>query len=361
MSKPLNDLLYRRLKTRFGSVRITAEGQAFVGHYVLDVLTNNEKLNIVNPGEYYQVNCPRCRDTKHRLWINHMWGKTDERGNRNLWLAICYNEGCFAGYEAKKELFDELTSPFAPLERARIDEGIVVREAPETRMPGPHYPLHKLPKTHPANVYLAGRHYDTEKLGKFWGWGYCPDSIYSLARNRIVAPIMFNGKLCGWQARMIGEYDPRDLADPETAKTLPPKWWSDPNMKKSLLLYNFHNAIRCKTGVVVEGPGDAVQVGPAGMATLGSSVSDKQIDLLRFGFKDHSVVWLWDPDVQKDPKKVKHMEKQLPKLRANVRGGVAVVWLPDGTDPGKLDREFIHDYITREARDQGVRVNLGLR
>lgn len=361
MSKPLNELLYRRLKDRFGSVRVAAEGQAFVAHFVTDALTNKEKLHVVNPGEYYQVNCPRCHDTKHRLWINHMWGKNDDRGHKMLWLLVCYNEKCFASTESQRDLFDELTSPFAPLERARVNEGVVIREAPETKLPGPLYLLHKLPKTHPANVYLTGRHYDTDKLGRFWGWGYCPDSRYKLAQNRIVAPIHFNGKLRGWQTRMIGDHDPRDLADPETAKLLPPKWWSDPNMKKSLLLYNFHNAIKCRTGVVVEGPGDTVQVGPAAMATLGSSVSDKQLEFLRFGFKNHSLVWLWDPDVRHDPTKMKHIEKQLPKLEANVRGGVAVVWLPDGTDPGKLDRGFTHDYITREAKAQGVRVNLGFR
>lgn len=361
MSNPLNDLLYRRLKQRFGSVRISAEGQAFVGSYVTDIITNEAKLNIINPGEYYQVNCPKCHDTKHRLYINHTWGKTDDRGRRNLWLAICYNENCFESWDAKKDLFDSLSSQYAPLEKARIDDGVVLREAPETRLPGPHYKLHELPKTHPANVYLAGRHYDPHVLGKHWGWGYCPDSIYSLARNRIVAPIHFNGKLRGWQARMIGEYDPNDLKDPAIAKLLPPKWWSDPHMKKSLLLYNYHNAIKCKSGLVVEGPGDAVQVGPSGMATLGSSVSDKQLDFLRAGFKDHSIAWLWDPDVKKDPTKMKHLERQLPKLEAKIRGGVAVVWLPDGTDPGKLDRGFTHDYVIREAKGQGVKINLGLR
>ena len=40
---------------------------------------------------------------------------------------------------------------------------------------------------------------------------------------------------------------------------------------------------------------------------------------------------------------------------------LAVVWLPDGYDPGTMDRRFMRRYVEREALGQGVKVSWELR
>ena len=99
MMKPLNPYLYKLLKDHFGHVRVSNTGVAQVGEYHKSAFGAEKRLELVEPGEYYQVCCPHCNDTRFRLYINHMWGRNDKLGNRNLWLAVCYNENCLANYE----------------------------------------------------------------------------------------------------------------------------------------------------------------------------------------------------------------------------------------------------------------------
>ncbi len=354
-STALNPTLYRQLRRQFGKVLPSNEGQSMVARYVRNTFTGNWELYIENPGEYYRVCCPKCTDTKFRLFVNHRWGVRDEMGRRNLWLAVCYNENCYQGTEARSDLLEELTEIAGVLERARIREGEVVTESPDAMLPGPHFRLDKLRAEHPANKYLAGRFLNPERLGKFYGVGYCPNSHYYLAKNRIVAPIHFLGKLKGWQARYVGDLDWK-------AEDAPPKWWSDPRMKKTMLLYNYDNAIKWRTGVVVEGPSSTWGFGPMAMGTMGSSMSLFQKRYLIRGFREHSLILLWDPDVRKDPRKMKHVnEKVIPWLEGNFKGGFAPVWLPDGLDPGSFDRLMMLDYVAREAKGLGVKVSWKLR
>jgi len=351
MSTPLNLCLYTMLQKEFGRVLISNEGEAMVAAYGKRYDGDGEQLNVVSTGEQYRVCCPRCTDTRFRLYFAHAWGVEDERGNRNYWMMYCQNtHSCWSEYRHRTEMRDRLQTISDGLARTVIRPGKPITQAGPTHLPGPHFPLHTLSPTHSANRYLLSRFYDTDVLSKYYRVGYCPESPMYLARNRIVAPIFMHGKLRGWQARVIGELDWK-------AEGAPPKWWSDPRMKKSLVLYNYDNAIRFRTGVVVEGPSSAWGFGAMAMATMGSSVSMPQIDLLKKGFESESLVWLWDPDVRHDPMKMKHLMKMLPHLEKAFRKGFAVVWLPDGSDPGTLDRNYMRDYVAREAKAQGVTVD----
>ncbi|MCL2648188.1 MAG: hypothetical protein FWD61_14455 [Phycisphaerales bacterium] len=361
MAQPLNPTLYTLLLRHFGKVNISSEGQQMAGEYRKNISTGRDDWQIQNPGEYYCVNCPYCSDTRQRLYINHRWGVRDAKGRLNLWLAVCYNENCM-NPSRRQGLWKRLQGP-ASLTTAKILPGKKVTDSPLTQLPGPCTPLDQLDPSHSACAYLAGRLYDPVMLGKFYGVSYCLDSRYTLARERIVAPIYLNRELRGWQARYIGELTK------EQAKTTP-KWWSDPHMKKSMLLYNYDNARKFRTVVIVEGPGDVWSFGPMAVATFGTSFSERQAELLRRAFTPSthkerlalSCVLLWDPDVRADEKKIKYVHaKVLPALKQTFGDRLATVWLPDH-DPGfYTDRGFLRRFVECEAQKQGVKVDWNLR
>lgn len=356
--KPLNPGLHDRLLKVFGHVRVANQGQPMRAMHLPDRSQQRARLRLIISewGETYAVNCPFCTDTRRRLTINHRWAVRDPKtGDDMLHLCHCHNEDCTNNRTNQKRLHAMVfpDGRFAD----EVDDvpslsafGNVVAPARKIKPPGPVFPLQRLPPEHPANLYLAGRFFDPERLGRFYRVGYCVQSSYFLARNRIIVPVYQHGKLEGWQARFIGDMDWK-------APDAPPKWWTCPNMHKSKLLYNLDNARLWKTGVVVEGAGDVWGFGPMAVATFGSSMSGAQQAALFAAFGTGSLVMLWDPDVQADPKKKLHYDGVLHGLRqAGFRHGVASVILPDGTDPGSLDRGFLRDYVAREAKGQGVKV-----
>ena len=347
MSEPLNRLLYRQLQRVFGRVRICNEGQAMVARYGHDAIKDRDELIITDPGEYYLVCCPRCSDTRFRLYINHRWGKRDEQGRRNLWLAICYNEDCYHTAEARWGLYAQLSEIEGVLDNAPIAEGIEVTEAKEMELPGPVFRLDRLEPNHAANRYLAGRFYDPEMLGRFYRVGYCPTSPYYLATNRIIAPVYQDGILKGWQARYLGECDWK-------SEDAPPKWWSAPGMNRAKLLYNWDNARAFRTGVIVEGPGDVWSFGPMAMATFGSTMTTQQRRMFVAAFGQGSGVIMYDQDVQDKPSTAASYAKLIEELRPQFRHGLASVILPAGADPGDLDRAVLRAIVAEQALTQKV-------
>jgi hypothetical protein len=335
----------------FGSVKISNAGESMISAYKPDILNKKPRLVITHPGEYYMVSCPQCSDTRHRLYINHRWGVRDTNGHRNLWLAVCFNEDCFAEIQARTDLFDDVCGPDGGVTHGAIRAGRVVDEsARKVTPPGPMIRLDKLPVDHPACAYLANRFYDPQRLGRFYHVSYCPSSMYYLAKHRIIAPIYMDGKLKGWQARHIGEMNWKKKGNP-------PKWWSCPQMQRGRVLYNIDNAKRYRTGIIVEGPGDVWGLGPMGTATFGDTMTETQRRLFVQAFKGHSAVLLFDPEAMAK----KSVEKLIDALRKEFGKKFAPVTLPEGTDPGGLDRKFLRGYIRDEARKQGVRISFKQR
>jgi hypothetical protein len=345
-NSPLNVYLHKRLVRDFGHVRVSNEGEEMIASYRLDPLSGDKRLIVQYPGEYYQVCCPRCTDTRYRLYINHRWGIRDEAGRINLWLAICYNENCFSAHAARSELYDDLQEATGALRKAKVREGIKVDlDAIVVVPPGPVTRLDHLPATHPANTYLANRFYDPEQLGRVYGVGYCQDSLYYLARHRIYAPIFMKGILRGWQVRHVGDLDWKD-------KSNPPKWWSCPHMKRGHIMYNLDIAKTYKTGVATEGPGDVWNFGPMSIATFGESMSRTHEKMFVSAFRKHSGVLLYDPEAMVKKK----TELLAERLSDAIQGGCAPVKLPSG-DPGSLDRNFMREFVRKEALGMGVKVS----
>ena len=343
--KPLNTQLYSLLKRRFGEVRISNPGERFVGYYVAPRAGDHMKLEIAHPGEHYLVCCPRCNDTRFRLQFHHLWGwpDPDARGDRKMQLVYCFNENCFDDIGKKYDLFYKVYEVGAVTrKRGRIRRGrLVPVEKRSIDLPGPITPLQRLPRTHPAIEYLEGRFFDPDKIGRVYGVGYCATSHYYLAGHRIIIPVLDeSGTMRGWQARFIGE----------PPKGGVPKYFTAPNMQRRSLLYNINRAKEYCTVVVVEGPTDVWSVGPMAVAAFGKTLTQMQRVMLRRHWRQGSCVLLFDANAQEENNEM-HL-----KLRNSFRHGCAAVPLPDGTDPGSLDRGFLRGLIADQATSQGVKV-----
>lgn len=349
----LNPSLYRRLKRHFGSVKVSSHREKFDAIPARDIHSDEEKpkLLIKNAGEYYQVCCPYCSDTKHRLYINHMYGKRDDFGRKMTFLAICYNEtACMSKADNQADLYDTLSEIDGVLERARIKEGVdVPQEAREFKLPGPCVRLDSLKPDHIARLYLESRNFDPDVIARRYGVSFCLDSHYFLARERLIIPIYERGKLKGWQARYVGE-----LAWKKKSYKGPPKYFSCPGMDRRMLLYNLDNAREYNTGVIVEGPTDVWSFGPMAVCTFGATMTEFQKRKFMAVFRKRTAVLVYDPEEFEEP----HTQRLIDYFKRRFGSGqFAAVKLPDGTDPGSLDRAFLRDFVAGEAEKQGVIVS----
>src|SRR4051812_37003439 len=237
----LRPKLYERLRARLGEVRIARAGEALNAH-VADY-RGRSSLQVIHFGESYRVCCPFCKDTRFRLWINHMWGYYDPQiGGKNTWLCWCYNnEECMRDGPSRKRLYDEIfedvRSGRSNLADDVVYDGEVIDPA---AMPGRVCPpgellyLHELPDGHPARRYVRGRDFDPDVLSRELGVSFCELAVeqFSRASGRLIIPVVMQGELKGWQARLIfgkeGKHNP--------------KYITMDGMKKSMTLYNYDHA-----------------------------------------------------------------------------------------------------------------------
>jgi len=126
-------------------------------------------------------------------------------------------------------------------------------------------------------------------------------------------------------------------------------------MPRKLVLYNYDFGIQYQTKVLVEGPPDVWGFGRQAMGLIGKNISEQQIDVLEKASQAGDVVVVMlDPDRSPDAKlrnKPHHIETVALRLEARrkFKGRVLRVYLPEGTDPGELDREYMRDMIRYEA------------
>lgn len=343
----LNKALYRKLLRQFGAVRVAGQGEAMISTAVRG-LKDEPRLLISHAGEYYRVCCPFCSDTRYRLYVNHRYASRDAFNRRLLFLAVCYNEGCLGARDNYYEFADMVD--YADLATTPIRQGVIVpEEAREVMPPGPTTPLSSLPATHPAVAYLRGRGFDVDILTERYGVSYCTSSRYSLARNRIIIPVTEGGKLKGWQARYAGELD---WKGPDR-RSLQPKYFSCPDSHfRSRCLYNFDAMKEWETGIIVEGPTDVWRTGLMSGCIFGNSVTKLQQRKFVSVFRSRTSVLLLDPEEFES----RTTRELVSALTAELPGRFCAVKLPDGTDPGGLDRSFLRGYIKQEAAARGVRV-----
>lgn len=357
-NKPLNLLLYNRIKATFKNVKIGNANEKQERKRRVDFLTNKEKVDIHNWGETYAVCCPFCNDTRFRCLINHRYGTTDEYNRVQNRLVVCFNAGCPLALK-KQECYDKLEVMLTgrklfDLTKAEVVEGKEV-DLDSFRMnwPGEVVRIDKLPQDHQAVVWLTGkRGFDVKHLGRYYNVHWCEDSSHALCRQRIIIPIYMNKKMVGFQAR--------PPFDTNWKLANIPKYYTAKGTPKRQLIYNFGNMVKRETGVIVEGVTNVWRGGDPFGAVLGAAITSYQMELLTKNFKNQNIVLLLDPDVRKDADKAKVLENLMEtekRLKAELEGGCCSVWLPDGTDPAEFEQAFLYNYIATEAAKQGVKVS----
>lgn len=347
MADVLNRLLYRRLARHFGGVKTTSDGEAMIYRSVRGV-EDEPLIRVEHAGEYYRVNCPYCNDTRYRLYVNHMFGQRDGHGRRMLFLAVCYNEGCLDNRENQLDFIDRIDD--LDLSETSVRKGVVVpEEAREVSWPGRCSLLSALKDSHPAKVYMRSRDFDPDHLAKTYMVSYCHESYYSLARDRIIIPIFEKQKLKGWQARHIGELD---WKGPDR-RELPPKYFSCPDSDfRSKCIYGLETMREWETGILVEGPTDRWRFGFMSGCIFGNTVTTIQRRKFLSAFRKRTGVLLLDPEEYES----KTTQRFLAEIRKPMRGRFCAIKLPEGHDPGELDRGYMRAYVKEQAALKGVKV-----
>lgn len=330
MSSPLRPELYQRLRDCFGSVVVANEGEPMSACVRTDRLSGRQELVVNVPGEYYRITCPFCDDTRHRLWINHRWGRYEPSvKSKNLFLAHCYNENCLATTGNVSQLYQMVYSDFG-----HEFGDVVLKGKPadltrrEARWPGRRVLVNEMWPNHPARLYLTERGFDVDVLARDFQVSYCieAEDDFIFAQSRIIIPVLQDGKLMGWQARCVGE-----LLDKQT-----PKYLTMPGMKKTHVLYNFDKAKQHPYAVVVEGVTDVWAFGPESVALFGKTISEQQIDLIARTWNKVYVVL--DADALPEARQVQAA------LAARVPE-VILVYLPKGHDPGGIPTATLRDLV----------------
>ena len=349
----LNPVLYRRLEATFGHVQVVHRGEAQTMRNSIDLKTGKVKQVIDVYGEGYAISCPICTDTRGRCQINHMYGKKVEGRQQNTKLAYCFNAGCPLNSDASgpSEARDKLEVMilgryFVDLRSAVIRPGKVVDlKKIRSEWPGEVTRLDKLDPNHEAVRYLADdRGFDVSVLAKFYNVHWCYRSTKPVCENRIIIPIYFNKKMVGWQARYLGELDWKTA--------FLPKYYTAPGTPKNHILYNFGNAVKYETLVVVEGVMDCWRFGPMSVPTLGATLSAHHVELIVKNFE--KCVLLYDPEEYEKQTTIKICDTLLQRLG---NGNFCSVKLPEGTDPGSLDRDFLRRFVAAQAAEKGVTVS----
>jgi len=336
-------------------VGVANEGLPFIATARQSMLVQRPRLNVEVAGEYYTIPCPFCRDTRQRLWVNHMFGQVGHDGWPMKFLAICYNESCLTQGTNQQKLYDLIYGFRNASERGNnlfgvresettAEEAVTVREASPPGVVLPLADLYVSNPNHPALQYmLVERQYTLDSLRQ-WGAGYCSSASdrYATAAGRIIFPVWFNSQYVGWQGRHLGE-----LSNWKTT----PKYYTMPGLKKQRILYNFDVASQCPCVVITEGLTDVHRIGNPGVATMGSSLSQQQAQLLAVNCAGKPIVLLYDPEA------VEETAIALQRLTAACsQSPVLSVRLPDGTDPGSLPREVNWSIIVSQCSARGVRI-----
>lgn len=333
-ASPLNPQLYAALQREFSNVKLANRGQPATGD---------------SWGEYYRVNCPRCGDTKQRLWINHLFNADDGRGGSNLHLVICYNQNCIPTRQQQIQLRDQLFPylyglpiPGVGSPEPQSLQAILPAPSPAglEKITGPRVVPLEEPNAEPGRAYLESRGFALEEISEIWEVRYCPKTSglsYAPPKSLIIPvescqiPLGSTEPefgLAGWQARNL------------TPSPSEPKYFTMPGMRVNRHLYGILEAADGEGPlVVVEGVTDVWRLGPNGIATFGKSMSSQQRQLLIRLAVDRPIVVMYDRDAAGEGDRVAGSLRQL-RRDHGLGGRVVFSAPPDGcADVGEATRE----------------------
>jgi len=294
-----------------------------------DLQTYIEQYDFKMVGENAVMHCPQCeRDDK--LYVL-MQDKRDERGEtkpRGTW--ICYycndqEEGGGAGrtclsliewledvewLDAVRRLAEGGTSADADfigaMEKtlAELDDDEDKDEAPVPTIQLPREFIRIDERRYPP--YVAERGISVDRAMRF-RLGYCKSGYYE---NRLIAPVYFEQRLVGFQARYMKKKPPVCTAhelpcsicggDDEHKRLKKTKHAK--GAKMSRVLYNYDEAREANRLVLVESPWAVIKLGRCAAGTFGKNLSASQLELvMKSDAKE--VVIIWDRDADHAPGK----------------------------------------------------------
>lgn len=302
----------------------------------------------VQGGEYYQVCCPACHDTRFRLWFSHRWG-TQFEGLRLNNLVVCFNEHC-EQTEGLKTWLWRLRANYMPSvirDTPVSDADVTAIDDSPHAIPGRFIPLNALPEQHAAVRYLQDvRGFNIDDLAMLWHVSWCMDTMALPPGNRLFFPAKTldaagNLILKGGQGRWL---NPSNLESKPSKEAGEVKWFSIGSLSR--LLYNGWRAQQQSEIVVVtEGPFDAIRVGPMhGVSLFGHTPSFRQKELLwkNWGVKGGTLVIALDMDIRK--------ERTFADFVNWAKGWAryVVLELPDNKDPADFTHEELWKRITKQ-------------
>lgn len=278
----------------------------------LRVETAGPEHHHVRQGWIGVVRCPFCGSTKAHLAFpleGGLTGNCYRCGRHSLWdtlIAVGLDRRVVA--EALADVRPDRRTPKLPREAGRYTPPKGV---------GPLAPAH--------TAYLLKRGVDASQAAL---WGIEGIGLASKLAWRLFLPIFHLGRLVSWTTRSLSATAERRYISADPASEAEPI---------KTLLYGedmARNAV-----VVVEGPMDAVKVGPGAVALFGLNVTDEQV-LKIAGFPVRAIC-------MDNEERAQAAGRQLAKQLAGFPGETAVVQLESGTDPGSADPEEIAELRAR--------------
>ncbi|MCX6924205.1 MAG: toprim domain-containing protein, partial [Verrucomicrobia bacterium] len=313
---PDQDTLARQLMEGHGDVRVARE----------------------SAGLQFYLACPEClqNEGEAELWKMHLAVGVDRYFAGKTYASKCMK--CDKVY-----MIDELTMwiPLAqrgyPNEVHKIVDKLTITEETHEqdaagnwipKSPGLTVPLTGLSEDHPVIAYLRSRQFDPAALERHVRAEYCvkerSDLRYSVTsggfkktpQGRLILYVYQNGVRVGWQARILEMEDDQhhyywhpynEKWTPVETRETPECPWTpmygyedfDPakylmarGARRNSCLLGYDAAVTFNQGrphskkfvMLVEGPLDAVRLGPPAIATLGKVCSEKQAEMLASAF-----------------------------------------------------------------------------
>lgn len=291
-------------------------------------------------GREYIITCPFC-NRKNKMYINAAKG-----------LYICYR--CGKSGKASSLVGNVSFDDNKEIQRPKpLPDNVA--------SPGCLLGLTQLSDDSAAIMYLSDRGFDIQELNDVFGVRYCTEGrefaggIFSTT-NTIIFPIWMDGRLIGWQSRLL--YNPEDIPDSQCEAmgyiqdedgdwVRPPKYWTSPGITKGRILYNYDWARKSDIVIVCEGTFDAISTGKCAVAAFGKGISPNQAKMLK-QYWDVVVILLDPGDAGKDAT----------KITASLRTSVCAInmTLEGYEDPGSTPRLEIWSQIYDALTGAGIKI-----
>ena len=375
--KHINESLFKALKKKFGKVQVTNAGIEAKYHVVEDKVAawasarngnpdaSTKRVNLINWGETYAVNCPRCNDKRSRLYISHIWGTHCEQANKKLFSCVkCHNESCYWG-DLWNVLFGTDYDPAIEQKSEDLKTGVDA-DAKRMELPGPVedlIPINQLAEDHPVIQYLISRNFtDINMLANEYQFCFCNKSPWQkrftdsggnwhtiTPQNRLIIPNVQQGVWQGWMARYIGDIP----KDPNSGKPVIQKYLNAPGYSFSSSVYRLESAKAFSNGdfcIVCEGALSAIACGFAGVCTFGMYPRPMQEELLANTFKDGQIVFM----VEHEAAANKRIFDVIARLNDKVAKGCLAVELAKGKDPASMTTSELMEAVINKQRNNHV-------